>query len=60
MPQLSKANIKVIKDAEKAGLISSGIATALYEKSARNQTSLRDISFILTLLRSLEAKPQKK
>ncbi len=53
MPQLSKNNIKVIEEAQKAGIISSGIALSLYEKSAKNQTSLRDISFLLTLQKVL-------
>ena len=61
MPQLSKENIKTIEDARKAGLISSGIAMALYDKSARNQTTLRDISFLLSLSKELKKeKPKKK
>ena len=56
MAQLSKQNIEIIRDAVRKGLISLSIADALYDKSARNQTSLRDIQFILNLSKQLATK----
>jgi len=56
MAQLSKQNIEIIRNAVRGGLISLSIANALYGKSARNQTSLRDIQFILNLSKLLTAK----
>lgn len=59
MAQLSKANIETIKNAVKEGLISSGIAVAFYEKSAKNQTSIRDLQFILDLMKMLISSNKK-
>ena len=60
MPQLSNANIKIIREAVKQGLISGSIPSALYDKSARGQTSMRDLQFILSLDKFLQSKKQGK
>lgn len=54
MATLTKQNIQVLQDAVKVGLISSSLANSIEDRSVAGNTGLRDLQFILTLMKELD------